>query len=676
MATLNTLRTKFGIVLSVIIALALLAFILSLRTEMGFSGNNPKVGEIAGDKITYTEYYDEYELTKSQNGGDVYDENAEDRLSAAAWQALVARHALTPGFERLGLGVSDAERMSMLSGEHPSPVYYSIFANPATGEYDVAGIAEFLSQAESNPRVGQMWEYINAQAVLNREVAKFMGLVRGGAYVTSLEAAAGAHNANNTFSGRVVSRKYSSLADSLFTVRNSEIKRYYKEHKGSFKQQPSRSVSYVLFDVDPTPADMQAIETEVNTVAAELASAVNPRDYVRQNRRGSIDDVFTSRYQLSGDEAAALLSGKTYGPVLENDIWKIYVPLEIRTAPDSLGLRRIVLSYNSERFADSLVVALRHGGDFADAARRYSVVDTDGDGGDIGVMPFSALPREFAEALSSAKNGDLVKVVSGNVIQLVKVYRADGASKHVNLARIEYPIEASSATLRAVHNAASTFAVNAKGSVDKFNEAASEAALTPRAATIYNSDRVVRGLDKSHEIVRWAYGAKKGDLSEIFKVGKDYVVAVLTEIDDNEYRSLSSVEPQIRTALLRDKKYESIVSEANTSNLEALAESFDTEAVEFSDVRYSSYYINGVGFEPRLVGAIASTTVADELSAPVKGTSGVYYFVVDQISDSATQSVDAERVRLQAAAESMAQQASLYAVQELAKIKDLRSRYF
>ena len=40
MASLNTLRTKFGIVLSIIIALALLAFILSLKTEMGFAGND------------------------------------------------------------------------------------------------------------------------------------------------------------------------------------------------------------------------------------------------------------------------------------------------------------------------------------------------------------------------------------------------------------------------------------------------------------------------------------------------------------------------------------------------------------------------------------------------------------------------------------------------------------
>ena len=40
MASLNTLRTRFGVVLSIIIAFALLAFILSLKTDMGLSGND------------------------------------------------------------------------------------------------------------------------------------------------------------------------------------------------------------------------------------------------------------------------------------------------------------------------------------------------------------------------------------------------------------------------------------------------------------------------------------------------------------------------------------------------------------------------------------------------------------------------------------------------------------
>ena len=81
MASLNTLRTKFGVVLSVVICLALLAFILSLKTEMGFSGNDPKVGVIDGETITYTEYLDIYEQVKNNMGGEASNDAELDRLS-------------------------------------------------------------------------------------------------------------------------------------------------------------------------------------------------------------------------------------------------------------------------------------------------------------------------------------------------------------------------------------------------------------------------------------------------------------------------------------------------------------------------------------------------------------------------------------------------------------------
>ena len=101
MASLNTLRTKFGIVLSIIIALALLAFILSLKTEMGFSGNDPRVGVIDGKKINYSEYYDQYEQIKQQNNVQENDEQQSAMLANAVWQTLIAKYVMTPGFDRM-----------------------------------------------------------------------------------------------------------------------------------------------------------------------------------------------------------------------------------------------------------------------------------------------------------------------------------------------------------------------------------------------------------------------------------------------------------------------------------------------------------------------------------------------------------------------------------------------
>jgi len=387
-------------------------------------------------------------------------------------------------------------------------------------------------------------------------------------------------------------------------------------------------------------------------------------------------DSYVSAAQLSDEEAKALMAGEMYGPVLKNNEWTMSRALDSKMVPDSVGVRHIVLPYAQEALADSLLTVLKKGGDFAQTAARYSVYDaTAANGGEVGVLPFSAFTGEFAAALANARQGDIVKIASGDAIQLMQVYRADKPSKHVQVATITYPVEASAATRRDVHNQAGSFMVNAKGSAAAFADAASTAAVTPRVAAIAQGDRTIRGLEDSREVARWAYGAKEGDLSAIFNVGKDYVIATLTEIDDNEYAPLNKVSAQIRSQLLRDKKYDYIVKSLSGSTLAEQAASLGSEVEDFSDVTFGSFYVNGVGMEPRLVGAIASAEKG-ALSAPVKGLSGVYVFEVGDVKTDDKQTAEGEKVRAQAMAEGMAQQFAIPAIQQMAKIQDLRGKYF
>ncbi len=161
-----------------------------------------------------------------------------------------------------------------------------------------------------------------------------------------------------------------------------------------------------------------------------------------------------------------------------------------------------------------------------------------------------------------------MKVASGDAIQLMQVYRADKPSKHVQVATITYPVEASAATRRDVHNQAGSFMVNAKGVRPPHSQMPLRRLLSsPRVAAIAQGDRTIRGLEDSREVARWAYGAKRATFSAIFNVGKDYVIATLTEIDDNEYAPLNKVSAQIRSQLLRDKKYDYIVKSLSGSTL-------------------------------------------------------------------------------------------------------------
>ena len=677
MASLNTLRTKFGIVLSIVIAGALLAFILSLKTEMGFSGNDPRVGVINGKKINYSEYYNQYEQIKAQSGAQESDEQQSAMLANAAWQALIGKYVLEPGFDKMGLRVTEPERLSMVSGQHPSQAFYNAFADPRTGEYNVAAVGQFLAQAETNAQAQQAWAQLNEQARMEREIAKYLGLIKGGVYVNALEVANGVNAANNTYSGKWAGKKYSAVPDSLIQVKSGDIKAYYNSHKDMFKQTPSRTLSYVVFEVTPTDDDMLALEKSVAEVGAQFAATEELKSFVRANRNGKIADTYVSAAQLSEDEAKALLAGETYGPVLKNNQWTMARVLDSKMVPDTLGIRHIVLPYTQEALADSLLTVIKGGADFAQLASQYSVYEaTAANGGEVGVVPFSAFTGEFVAALANAKRGDVVKVASGDAIQLMQVYRANKPSKHMQVATITYPVEASAATRRNAHNLAGTFSVNAKGSVEAFNNAASEAAVTPRVASLAQGERTIRGLEDSREVARWAYGAKTGELSEIFTVGNDYVVATLTEIDDNEYTPVDKVAAQVRAQVLRDKKYDYITKQIAGTTLDEQAASLGSEVADFDGVTFGAFYVNGPGVEPRLVGAIASTTEKGVLSAPVKGMSGVYVFQVDDIQTSDKQTAEGEKVRAQAMAESMAQQFSVQAIQQMANIQDLRGEYF
>ena len=676
MASLNTLRTKFGVALSIIIALALLAFILSLKTEMGFTGNDPKVGVIDSEKITYSEYYEQYEQIKQQSGARDNDEQQAQMLSNAAWQALFSKYVLDPGFAKMGLMLSPAERVAYISGEIPSQAFYNAFADPRTGQFDVAAVEEFLVQAETNPEAAMAWTQLCEQLRQEIESTKYMGLVRGGVYVNALEVAQGVKAANRTLSGKWIGKKYSEVPDSLFTVTNAEMKAYYKEHKELYKQTPSRTLSYVLFEVAPTPGDMQALEEEVKRVGEEFAATNELKSFVRANRYGKVAEAYLSKAQLSDEEAEVLLAGKCYGPVLKNNEWTMSRVLDTKQVADSIGVRHIVLPYTEEQLADSLLTALKGGADFAEAAANYSVYEaTAANGGEVGVLPFSAFTGEFAEALTGVKKGDIVKVASGDAIQLMQIYRADKPSKHIQIASITYPVVASEATRRDVHNHAGTFSSNAKGSMEAFNEAATAAAISPRVAQLMQGERMIRGLEESREVARWAHGAKKGELSEIFNVGDDYLLAVVTEISDKEYTPFEQVAVQIRAQLLREKKYAHILAEVAGETLAEQAESLSSEVNDFDSVTASSYYLPGIGVEPRLIGAIAQAEQG-VVSAPVQGLTGLYIFQVEAIDTEEKQTSEGERVRAQAQAENMAIQRSFAALQQLAEIEDLRGEYF
>ena len=676
MLSLNTLRTQFGVLLSVVIGGALLAFILSLKTEMGFSGNDPEVGAIDGDEIHYSEFLAAYEDVKTQMGGDSFDYNQSAQAVAMAWQSLLSDRVFMPGLEKLGLTVAPAERKAMLLGEVPSGVYSSVFADPRTGLYDVAAVTDFLARAEGNVEMQRVWNLIDKQARIERTMSKYSDLVRGGAYANALTLNKGVVAENNTYKGKFVACKYSSVADSLVKVSKREIKSYYKTHKSQYKQSPYRTVSYVHFEVEPTDADKKAVEELAKKAGAEFAKAKNLKNYVREESHASLANTYVAAKSLPAEEAKALRAGKTFGPELQGDEWYASRVSEVRNVPDSIELQHIVVSYMDTELADSLYnVARKKGADFTALASKHSIADSAVEGGVIGKVAYSTLAPELADAFVSAKKGAVVKVAFGNAIQIFKVLATGPVTRHYRLATLTYPVEASQDTKRSVHKDASLFAVTAKESKAKFEEVASEQSRYTSTMNVQYDSRNVPGLANSLEVVRWANDAKVGDVSDIIKLDDGYVVATVTAIDKAEYKALDKVSAQIKTALLKEKKAALLKEKMQGATLEEIAANAGSKVEEFSDAKSSAYYVKGLGVEPRVLGAVVAAETG-KLLPLVEGNSGVYAVVVDEVAVDEKQTVEAERVKAQADAEAQAERRALWAVQEKANVVDNTVNFF
>ena len=123
MATLNTLRTRGGIVVSIVIGIALLAFLLGDFGNQGasaFQERKMRVGEIDGEKIGYTQFTDKVDyltaIVETSSGRNSLSAEEQDQIRDQAWDFLVSQYALEPGFEAAGFRVGEAEQIDMVDG--------------------------------------------------------------------------------------------------------------------------------------------------------------------------------------------------------------------------------------------------------------------------------------------------------------------------------------------------------------------------------------------------------------------------------------------------------------------------------------------------------------------------------------------------------------------------------
>ena len=679
MASLNTLRTKGGWFLTGVILIALLAFILG---DLGScQGNrNPVVGEINGVKVKYMDFLQERETQESVlklMGGASQGDQAYDN----AWTELIMQHSYMPGFEQMGLTNSEQEQIDMTSGVYLSPVIMQFFRSPETGMFDMGRLRYFIDNMDDSQRA--IWHYVQKQMNDERKFSKFGALVGNAMFVNDLEVQAGLNADNNTYDARVIFKPYSSVVDSTVNVSAAEIKEYYTKHQNKFKRDAARDIEYVVFDIMPSAEDMAAGQKRADELAEQFAAAENPATFVVLN---SPDDktapYFVKESDVETPVAAALL-GKPdafYGPVLSGETFTMARLAETRMIPDSVTFSVIALPATDKKLADSLMTVVNRN-NFAELARTYSQ-DTRSatEGGNVGTVDpllFTQQNPQIAEALINTPKDRIVKVDEGSVVFIINIAEKTAPVTKVKIATVKYTVKASSTTHMNAMNQAREFYNQAKGSYDEFKKAANEMALPKRVARIHKTERNVSGIENSISLVRWAFENKKGAVSEPEEFGNDYIiVSALTEVTEDGVLSLDEATPEIRTLLRQRKKGDMIAQQLAGSSLDAIAQTQGLEIQDVESVSFSAFTLPGIGLEPRLIGAICSAKETGRLSAPVKGSLGVYLFEVTGIANTGETSEVDEKLKLESIGQYFMQELTMRALYEKSNVKDDRVLYF
>ena len=293
MAVLETIRVKFGIVITVLIAVALLSFIIDPTTLQSVSSSMSSkydVGNIDGKSISYTDFQSEVDkfttINEITTGSSVQNAEQQKAIRDAAWQSLIDQYLFIKNAKKAGLNVGEEEMVAMMSGEIDSPVFTQ---NPTfydeNGMFSKQRLLEFVDYISSDEsgRLKMFWSYLQDTAISQEFYAKYMSLFTQSNYANALMLAEQIAENNNTFDVEFVMVPFGFAKDSTIVVSDKDIKSYYESHKKFFKQLASRDIEYVVFEVVPSANDIAAANEALNEVYDEFVSTDNIKSFLLAN---------------------------------------------------------------------------------------------------------------------------------------------------------------------------------------------------------------------------------------------------------------------------------------------------------------------------------------------------------------------------------------------------------
>lgn len=709
MAIIGKIRKHSGLTI-LFVGVALLAFVIGDLSRGGFGGQNTNVGEILGEDVPYIEFertVEEQVAISQMNRNQPMTQEETFSVRNQVWNSYISDIVMGNQYKKLGLAISQDEMYDLVAGENPHQYIVSNFTNPQTGAVDKEQVLRTMSnldqyEAGFQVQVANLFKLMKEDAINT----KYRTLLNKGYYAPSAFAEMQYNRNNEKASIEIVQLPYSAIADSTVVLTDADYQKYYNEHKESYKQEETRKLEYIVFDVRPSQADFESARKYITELYNELSalSAIDVPMFINTNTDGAFyDSTWVKKDALAPQIAEAFdnnAPGITIAPYLQGEAYYTSRFMAEAMRSDTMDAEHILIAYQGAMSAGEDAAPTRERAQFLADSLLAVVKKPNSMPFELLVMMHSNDPGkvqnsgkyerfvdgqmvpEFNEAVQNGKKGDVVIAESVFGFHIIKIGEKNAPQKMFRVATIQRDVVPSDATMQVEYMKATKLASENR-TIDAFRNAATENNYNVR-----EQDRVqpmangLTAVTQPRQIIRWAYNkdTKVGDVSPIFETDNQFVVAALSAINPKGYASMETQKTAIQNMVMREKKASMILDKVKgetSTNVNEIATKY-SGTVPDAPIQINPNTMslpNNFGREVEVVGATFGIEQG-QFYGPIQGFNGIYFIKkTEQINADPKEDYSEEQTQMQSG---FASRAYLYQreLQEKANIKDNRFLFY
>ena len=658
MAILGNLR-KNSFVLIAVIGMALFAFVIAgVFDGSGFQSPDP-IGKINGEEISITDFRNQMDiLKKSYNFNDL-------QALTTAWDESIRSELLVQEINKLGVG-SSVDHLEYFLSQSPSFSSDERFLNDA-GLFDVNKFSNFIAELkEINPQSYQQWSNQENQFNQQIKVNTYLNLVASGLNSTLFQGKQQYSSTNSIADISYVKIPYSTISDSIVSVKNSDISKYIKENPDEYEQKSTSDISYVIFNESPSKQDEVDLRSKLNSLLNErkeynqvskldetLPGFLTTNDlefFLSENSDIAYDSIYRPKGYFSSEHAQMIFNldnSNTYGPYIDGDFLKISKMLN-KKKNGNVRASHILVSYSGAQGASPEITRTKNEArteanrilrlvrskpdNFSSFALDFSDGPSKTNGGDLGFFQEGAMVKPFNDYVFSNRVGRVGLVETDFGYHIIKVVAKEDVVLVGTLALKNIPSETTSDS---IFNIASKFEIDLANTGD-INETATNLNFDVKSlSSIGELDHDLPNMNNQRRLVQWLFNEETNvdDYKRFDLSSGGYVIVQLTEKNEEGLISPGLASLSV-IPILKNKKKARIIIDNNKKykSLQELASNNNLEIQNVSAINQSTPIVAQAGFEPKVIGTAFGLNV-DGVSSLFEGETGVYMIKLNNLKN-------------------------------------------